>query len=335
MLNLNKFFNLNKKNNSCKLLKLINLNDLQLITIIGSNSKIFLQNQLTIDINKLDNNKKFFHALHCNSKGRVLINIYIFKNFDNIYQCIIKKNIIKKYLEDIKKYLLIYNIKIILNFKKNFFGLSGKNLENIMSNIFENNDFFLKKKTLFFIKEYVILKFCNKYNQYFIILSKKNSNFLLKKFFINNKINLSNFNYWIKFNMEIGYPIIDNINNCNLFLPQQINMEKFNAISFSKGCYLGQEIINSFKLRNKKNKILFLLEGETKFIPLYTDLLELKNNITNKWEIIKGSRILKSLKIKENLIWIQVILKNNILENSLIRLNKDKKSIFFIKKKFK
>ncbi|QJC32857.1 hypothetical protein [Enterobacteriaceae endosymbiont of Donacia semicuprea] len=334
MLNSKKSFNLNKKNDFNKKLKLINLSDLQLIIIKGPDNKIFLQNQLTININELDNNIKFFNALHCNSQGKVLINMYIYKDFDNNYQCIIKKNIVKKYLIDIKKYTLIYNIKIILNLKNNFFGLSGGNLENFMSKIFKSNDFFLKEKSLFFIKEYIILKFFNFSNYYFIILSKKSSNFFIKNFFIKNKINISNFNYWLKFNMEIGYPIIDNINNCNLFLPQQINMEKFNAINYNKGCYLGQEIISSFKFRNKKNKGLFLLEGKTNFVPLYNDLLEFKNNIINKWEIIKGSRILKSLKIKKNIIWIQVILKNNILKNSLIRFNKDKKNIFFIIKKF-
>ncbi|QJC33264.1 hypothetical protein [Enterobacteriaceae endosymbiont of Donacia clavipes] len=334
MLNFKKSFNLDKKNDFSKKLKLIHLNDLQLIIIKGPDSKIFLQNQLTININELDNNIKFFNALHCNSQGKVLTNMYIYKDFNNNYQCIIKKNIIKKYLTDIKKYTLIYNIKIILNTKKNFFGLSGKNLENIMSKTFKNINFFSKKKSLFFIKEYIILKFVDYYNYYFIILSKKNSNFFIKNFLLKNKINMSNFNYWIKFNMEIGYPIIDNINNYNSFLPQQINMEKFNAINYNKGCYLGQEIISSFKFRNKKNKMLFLLEGEINFVPLYNDLLELKNNIKNKWEIIKGSRILKFLKIKKNVIWIQVIFKNNILKNSLIRFNKDKKNIFFIVKKF-
>ncbi|QJC37713.1 hypothetical protein GJU03_00905 [Enterobacteriaceae endosymbiont of Donacia bicoloricornis] len=146
---------------------------------------------------------------------------------------------------------------------------------------------------------------------------------------------IKNNNFWNKFYMKIGYPIIDNKENCNLFFPQQSNMEKFDAIDVNKGCYLGQELISALKFKNKKKKQLFLLEGKTNIFPLFNDLLEIKENKNQKWQIIRGSVILKSLLIKSNLIWMQVILQNNIFKNSLIRLKRDKKSIFSIIKIFK
>ncbi|QJC35667.1 hypothetical protein [Enterobacteriaceae endosymbiont of Donacia sparganii] len=336
MLNNIKKLKIKKNNNFNNLLKFDNLNDLQVINIKGPDSKIFLQNQLTIDINKLDNNINFFNAIHCSSQGKILTNMHIFKNFDNHYKYIIRKNIVKKYLKDIKKYTIFYDIKIFLNLKENIFGVSSdiKLKKNIFT-ILKKKNIFFKKETLSFFEKDIFLKFCYYNNYYLMILSEKNINFFIQDFFSKKLIYLSKkYNFLDKFYMKIGYPIIDINNNYNLFLPQQSNMEAFNSIDFNKGCYLGQEIISSLKFKKKKDNQLCLLEGQANFLPSYNDLLEFKNNKTKKWEIIRGSIILKSLILKSNLIWIQLILKNNILKNSLIRFKKDKKSIFFIIKIF-
>ncbi|QJC38112.1 hypothetical protein GJU04_00910 [Enterobacteriaceae endosymbiont of Donacia marginata] len=326
---------MNIKEKKYNLLKIFYLNNLQIINIKGTDSKTFLQNQLTIDINKLDNNSNFLNAIHCNSNGKILTNMHIFKKSNNHYKYIIQKNILKKYLESIKKYILFYDIKIYLDPQEKIFLLSNINLQEKFIKIFKKNNVFYQKKTLFFFKKDIFLKFCYSNNYYFLVLSKKNIKLLIQDFSIKNVIFIKNNNFWNKFYMEIGYPIIDNKQNCNLFFPQESNMEKFDAIDFNKGCYLGQEIISILKFKKKKNKQLFLLEGKTKVFPLFDDLLEIKKNKTQKWQIIRGSIILKSLIIKSNLIWIQVILQNNIFKNSLIRLKKDKKSIFSIIKIFK
>ncbi|QJC37298.1 hypothetical protein GJU02_00895 [Enterobacteriaceae endosymbiont of Donacia thalassina] len=330
-----KKINIKTKNyNLNKILKIDNIDHLQIINIKGPDSKKFLQNQLTININKLDNNLNFFNALHCNSQGKILTNMHIFKYSENYYKYIIQKNILKKYLEDIKKYLSFYDIKIFLHKKEKIFGLFNIKYEKFFSKFFRKNNVFSTKKTLFFYKKNIFLKFFFSKNYYFLILSKKNIQFFIQEFYPEKIIYFKKNNFWNKLYMKIGYPIIDINDNCNLFFPQQSNMISFRAIDLNKGCYLGQEIINNINFKNKKNKQLFLLEGKAKFLPSFNDVLEIKKNKFQKWKIIRGSIILKSLIIKLNLIWIQVILKNNILKNSLIRLNKDKKSIFSIIKIF-
>jgi folate-binding protein YgfZ len=42
----------------------------------------------------------------------------------------------------------------------------------------------------------------------------------------------------------------------NLYTPNHLEHEKFNGINFSKGCYLGQEIIARIKHRTKLQTIL-------------------------------------------------------------------------------
>ncbi|QJC31627.1 hypothetical protein GJT88_00955 [Enterobacteriaceae endosymbiont of Donacia tomentosa] len=318
-------------NDHNNLLKLIKLNDWKIITIKGPDAKVFLQNQLTLNINKLDDNINFFNAVHCDVKGNILTNMHIFKKKNNNYSYLIRTNIVKDYLKNIKKYIILYKISIFLETKK-IFGILGEESDNFIFNIIKNKDLVFKKTSLFFFKKIIFLKFYKPITRYLIILSKNKMNFFLKNCFTHKKVFMKNNDYWLKLNMEIGYPIIDKINNH--FLPQQANMEAFNSIDFNKGCYLGQEIINNFQFRKKKNKTLFLLEGKIKFLPAFNDILEFKDDIKNRWNLIRGSIILKSLKLSNNKIWVQVILQNNIKLNTYIRFKKDKNNIFFIIKKF-
>ncbi|QJC35258.1 hypothetical protein GJT97_00885 [Enterobacteriaceae endosymbiont of Donacia proxima] len=321
-----------KENNN--LLNYVNLNNLQILTVKGPDSKIFLQNQLTIDINKLDNKINFFNTFHCNSKGKILTNMHIFKICDDVYQYIIRKNILKEYLKNIKKYTLLYNITIFLDKKKKIFGILNVKTKQILFKNFKKKSFFFKKRTLYFFNEDIVLKFKYSKNYYFLILSQKNINFIIKKFFLSKITFLQNNSSWDKFYMKIGYYIIDMNRHCNLFLPQQFIINQINTIDFDKGCYLGQEIISSLKFKNKINQTLILLKGQTKIIPSYDDLLEFKTNKNGEWRIIRSRIILKILETTSNIFWIQVILKNNFTKESLIRFKKDKNSIFLIIKLF-
>ncbi|QJC33668.1 hypothetical protein GJT93_00900 [Enterobacteriaceae endosymbiont of Donacia provostii] len=324
---------MNTKKN-INLLNYVELNNLQILTIKGSDSKIFLQNQLTININKLDNSMHFFNAFHCNSQGKVLTNMHIFKICENNYQCIIRKNILQKYLENIKKYLLLYKVKISLNKERKIFGILNIQKDQIIYKNFKNKNISLKKRTVYFFQKNIFLKFkyMKKYN--FLILSKENIFFILKNFFIFENLYLKNSIYWDKFYMKIGYHIIDMNSHCNLFFPQQFCINKIHAIDFHKGCYLGQEIINSLIFKKKINQKLFLLEVQSNMILSYNNLLEFKDNESKKWRIIRSQIILKILNIKSNLFWIQVLLKNNFIKKNLIRFQKYKENNIYINKIF-
>ena len=43
-----------------------------------------------------------------------------------------------------------------------------------------------------------------------------------------------------------------------MFLPQMLNLHEFNAVSFSKGCYLGQEVVARAQHRGEVKRRLFV-----------------------------------------------------------------------------
>ncbi|QJC30376.1 hypothetical protein [Enterobacteriaceae endosymbiont of Neohaemonia nigricornis] len=315
----------NQLNNN--VLRFMQLDEWKLITIKGPDSKNFLQNQLTIDMNKI-NNHNFYYASHCTAQGKMLTNMQIFQCDLNYYGYIIRTNIVQSYFNFIKKYTKIYNINIQCSDKK-ILGCSGFNIDQIISIIFK----YYKTNKLFFIyKKNIFLKFLTPVNRYLIILNSNTYDKVIK--YLNQAhIPLYNSDFWTKFNMEIGYPIIDNY-NFGKFIPQQVNMNNFYAIDLNKGCYLGQEILNRYFLKKINTHKLYLLEGKiNKIKPQIHSLLEIKTDyLLNKYTFI-SSKILTLYNFKNNIWWIQVLLRNNINIHNInnIRFIEDKQSNFIIK----
>ncbi len=68
-----------------------------------------------------------------------------------------------------------------------------------------------------------------------------------------------NFKIWNKLDILAGFAWID-FKNKEKFLPQMLNLDKFGAVSFSKGCYVGQEVIARLHYRGKVKKSLQLFK---------------------------------------------------------------------------
>jgi len=60
---------------------------------------------------------------------------------------------------------------------------------------------------------------------------------------------------WNALNTMSGIPVLDDISS-GQYLPQQLNLDQINAVSFSKGCYPGQEIVARLKYRGEVKKRL-------------------------------------------------------------------------------
>jgi folate-binding protein YgfZ len=90
-----------------------------------------------------------------------------------------------------------------------------------------------------------------------LILASVNPPSLLKNNLLQNSdYKNSSFMQWLISN---GMAWI-NASNSDKFLPQQLNMHFYKALSFTKGCYLGQEVIARAYYRGKTKKVLAKLE---------------------------------------------------------------------------
>ena len=100
-----------------------------------------------------------------------------------------------------------------------------------------------------------------------------------------------NFKIWNKLDILAGFAWID-FKNKEKFLPQMLNLDKFGAISFSKGCYVGQEVIARLHHRGKVKRTMKLISSKHELCPgshLYVEdstrkVGDILNSSTNRSE---------------------------------------------------
>ena len=78
---------------------------------------------------------------------------------------------------------------------------------------------------------------------------------------------------WLLSEIEAGIPDLRPATQ-ETFIPQMANLQAFKGVSFTKGCYTGQEIVTRLQHRGKLNKCMYHLVGECETLPQAGDYLD-------------------------------------------------------------
>ncbi|MBK4765370.1 MAG: tRNA-modifying protein YgfZ [Pantoea sp. Brub] len=304
---------------SCLPTTLISLDDWILVSIHGPDTLSYLQGQLTFDISKLSISHHFF-AAHCNVYGKLLSNIIMFYHNCN-YSYIVRKEIIDNQLYELKKYAVFSKIKFIVKTDV-LLGLAGFKAREILLKLFKKLP--NKQIPVMQYNEITLLWFNYPSERFLIITNFKKAESLKNK--LVDYVLFNNSNQWLSLDLEAGYPIID-LNTYAKFIPQAVNMQLLGAISFNKGCYIGQEIIARTQYRKTNKHKLYLLSGTINTIPKSYDSLELK--INKNWRRI--GKVLTSVKLNNGTSLIQAVLTNNVNCNDILRIPDDTSGYLTIK----
>jgi tRNA-modifying protein YgfZ len=300
-------------------LSLIELDDWSLITVGGADSRIYLQSQLTINMDLLQSNKHIICA-HCNVNGKVWSILRLF-HFNNGYAYIERKDVARIQISELKKYAVFS--KVIISQENNFllFGIAGYKAREILTKLFpclpDHNNILVKDKNI------ILLWIGNPQERFLLIVPKDHP--------VINKIKLENIffttsNQWLSLEIESGFPIISK-KNTNKFTPLSVNLEQLGGIDFKKGCYYGQEVIAKMKFRSmNKHALYWLVSVSNCNIPNIGSLIESKK--IEHWHVV--GYVLVSVMMYDGSIWIQGILRSNVTVKSILRISGEENSLFLI-----
>jgi tRNA-modifying protein YgfZ len=216
---------------------LCDLTHLGLIKVKGRDAKKLLQGQLTYDVEKI-NPLQSAIAAQCNSQGRVISLFYLFYFQDSYYMCM-QRNLLTLALTALKKYAIFYQVE--LTDASDTFAIIGcANSHSCNQNTPVNINHFVKIPIThshhLIIGELASLKIIWKELAQILFVADKTA--------------------WQAFTISQGIPTLY-AETSGKFLPQEINLDQLNAISFEKGCYTGQEIIARLHYRGKlKNRMV-------------------------------------------------------------------------------
>ncbi|MCW5196348.1 tRNA-modifying protein YgfZ [Buchnera aphidicola (Pemphigus obesinymphae)] len=297
----------------------IELEDWSLIKISGDDSKVYLQSQLTINMNSLQFNKHIICA-HCNVNGKVWGVLRLF-HFNNGYAYIIKNDVTEIQISELKKYSIFSKITISEENNFSLFGIVGCKSREILTELFIN----LPDKNNMLITEKNITILCiNVPEERFLLIIPKDHKII---HFLKQKNNfLTTSQQWLSLDIEANFPVVSK-KMMNKFVPLSINLEKLKGIDFKKGCYCGQEVIAKMKFRSiNKHSLYRLFSVSNSNIPEIGSVVELKKN--ESWYAI--GYVLVSIAMYDGSVWIQAILRNNLDIHSILRVYGDKNSLLYI-----
>jgi len=225
--------------------QIIILEDRGLIAIEGPDTKDFLQNIISNDVNKISESSSIFSGIFT-PQGKYLYEFFIIKSSEGfLLDC---DNIFK---EELIKHLSKYKLRSKVEIK----DLSSSYVRGVTSEEkFKEikNEVGSKEKTILYRESPFFLDTRSAKLGARILSSLEKLHLTIKK--LNLKI-VDKSNYLKTAHAE-GIPIQGTKNLQDNLFSLESNFEELNAIDFKKGCYVGQENTARMKLKNKVRRKL-------------------------------------------------------------------------------
>jgi len=232
------------------------LEHLSVLKISGDDAKEFLQGQMTQSTDEL-NDDQIHLTSFCNPHGRVIATALI-QFWNEAYYLILGSDLLDDLTTCLSRYIL--RSKVILTKNEiNIFGVFKKDTSKIVDSDSDS------------------LKSLSNDPERFILLSNEYQG--------DDTIDMNN---WILEDIKNGIPLINKINSLE-YIPQMLNLDHLEGISFTKGCYTGQEVVARVQHRGKIKQRMYQLEIEAD--DFVSPQVEVKN-IDKK----VGSVVISSLK---------------------------------------
>ena len=225
------------------------LEDRGLLYINGQDTKEFLQNLITNNIENVSDNRSCFSAL-LTPQGKYLYDFIIIKHKLGFLLDCEKKNI-----DDLYKQLNLYKLRSkveILNLSNEFViaNLSKEKFLEIENSKDEEG------YTIKFREDPILLDPRSKKLGARLVINLEKLYLSLKKL----GLEVSDVEEYYNHSHKLGIPQIDTKDLQNKIFGIECNFEELNGIDFQKGCYVGQENTARIKLKDKLSKRLFAIK---------------------------------------------------------------------------
>ena len=233
-----------------------------LIEASGDDVIDFLQGQLTHDITAVTDNMGQLSA-YCNPKGRILANFRIFKRFDH-YFLRLHGDILEATLKRLRMFVMRSKVELLDSSDSLVrMGIAGQNAAKKLSSIFK----MLPEKADEFSTEdeVTLIKLPGDFPQYEALGPFEKIKSLWEN--LQKDAVAVGENSWNLLTIRAGIPEIV-AETVEAFVPQMVNLQAINSLSFTKGCYPGQEVVARMHYLGKLKRRLFLGSVESEILPV-------------------------------------------------------------------
>lgn len=224
----------------------VDITHLTVLKITGDDAESFLQGQLTNDLSLLNN--EWHYSAYCTPKGRVLAIFTVWKAVDNVY-LLVEKSVCETVVARLRMYVMrskvnieTLNVKIVGAFDQTESEHGTKESSQKLHSV----DIDDNRHSLHWVGRSIHIDLAATEAQ-------------------RHDTHLAN--DWIARDIKDALPRVVE-ETSEKFVPQMLNMDLLNGISFKKGCYTGQEIVARMKYLGKLKQRMLLCQMEPNAAPV-------------------------------------------------------------------
>lgn len=238
----------------------------QLIVASGEKAQSLLQGLLTCDIREVTATQSRL-AAHCNPKGRVQISLRLFY-FQERFHASLPEDMLDEALEQLNKYARLSRVKLEPYLQFSLLGCFGENLTKELARLV--SDLPSAVDQVCSGVDWLVIKVPAAKPRFLLIAEQGKMQSWQSR--LSQAFPLQGPDAWRQQNIEAGLAQVYTQTR-DLFTPQMLNYPQLNAVSFQKGCYIGQEIIARTHYLGKVKRHLQQLSVMSSVIPRPGDKL--------------------------------------------------------------
>ncbi len=279
-----------------------------LLQIEGPDARKFLQGQVTCDINALETTTAQWGA-QCNPKGRVIFNFLATSSNDERVTLRIPSAMAEIARQSLAKYIVFSKAQLSLLEPSPIVGVSGKDAQPIIQQVFGAPP----DKTLSVAVSNAATVIRLGSDRFECWLDEAHMDSTWQQ--LNALAPVLPSQHWQLQNIRAGistvYP-----QTSEEFVPQTINLRQLDAISFTKGCYTGQEVVARMHYLGKQKKHTYRATVGTSELPQPGDqVYAVGESVTNAGQIVDAAYA------DENTVEILVCLSQAVFDSNSVFLD--------------
>jgi len=284
------------------------------ISLTGEEKSKYLQGQVTCDVNS-SNEHTFLHGAHCDAKGKVF-SVFRFINRDNAHLLLQPKCTITDSLKELKKFGVFAKVDIKEVTDLAYYALIGSQASTLLQQKFHKVPDNLTP--VINVGTTTLVYISGQKSRYLLIDNTDNIESLALEF----SLTTYSHKVWDLLEIVEGFPTL-NTTSISEYVPQMLNLQAMNGISFTKGCYLGQETVARMQYLGKNKRSLFYLSATQSTKVDSDDVIE--KQLGDNWR--KAGNVLTTYQADDNTVYIQAVLASDLEECTNLRMKEQQSPV--------
>ncbi|WP_432459730.1 MULTISPECIES: tRNA-modifying protein YgfZ [unclassified Agarivorans] len=289
------------------------LDQWHLVRVSGIDAQSYLQGQLSCDVNSLDPGQQSL-AAHCDPTGKMWSVLRLLRLNDD-YLYLQPKSLADSQLAQLKKYAVFSKVAIETETKLKIIAVLGSEAPHYIAEHF--GDDIASYGGL--IDSGICVHLDGPKRRYLVITDLANWG----EDAPTSPLDANQL--WRALQIVSGLPMLE-LATSQQFIPQALNLQCLNAISFSKGCYTGQETIARAKYRGNNKRATLRFAGHGDLLPKAGDRLEQK--LGENWRA--KATVLQAVQLDPGYIELLAVLNKDTDATAKFRLEGDEQSLYTI-----